>query len=211
MDSMLQQQLQSAWYASAQCSDKEELKDESDVEKSEKEEKLEEDETMEEEGEALLEPISDAEGKDWQSPISDAEEEDWQSQSSHAYAQPTPKPSTKRKYAREVSSREQALLKAEEEVSKAHCTPWQSRGPPGPWSQFCDEADGSQWRGQRYRAGEQRKGDKKGVGRWGNRGGGNREYYREIHSLKGKGGYTLEGATIIVNARYAVRKGKGGY
>ena len=74
---------------------------------------------------------------------------------------------------KQYSDDEILSLAAEAEVAKELGVPWKLRGPPPP-----TEGGPSTWRGQQYRHGS---------GRWGNRGGKYREYYKMLYSGKGKG------------------------
>ena len=97
------------------------------------------------------------------------------------------KPSTKRAHAsmhRVISDEERDHLRRESELSAACGMTWEKRGPPGgPHTKGCDADNNAHWRGQSWRTGENRKGDKQGEPRWGNRGGQHRDYHSAIHKF----------------------------
>ena len=74
---------------------------------------------------------------------------------------------------KQMSDAELIESAAEADVAHELGVPWSERGPVGP-----DQGGPSTWRGQRFRHGTQR---------WGNRGGKYREYYKLLYSGKGKG------------------------
>ena len=61
----------------------------------------------------------------------------------------------------------------EMEVAKACGVPWDIRGPPGP-----QEGGPRSWRGQKFREGSQR---------WANRGGKNKDLWKEYYNMKNRG------------------------
>ena len=76
-------------------------------------------------------------------------------------------------------------MQAEAAVAQEMGVPWQMRGPPG------DPADPhARWRGQRYRP---------ETGKWANRGGENREYYRGYYKGVAEGTQAKAAATRFGN------------
>jgi len=74
-----------------------------------------------------------------------------------------------------ISEEDLQELRHEELLARSHHISWQDRGPPGP-----NQGGPETWRGQRFR---------EGTGKWANRGGQWREYYRGYYSAmaaKGK-------------------------
>ena len=93
-------------------------------------------------------------------------------------------------------------MQAEAAVSQEMGVPWQMRGPPG------DPADPhARWRGQRYRPES---------GKWANRGGENRDYYRGYYKGVAEGAQAKAAATrfgkldaLVFKVNKMVTKGKG--
>ena len=93
----------------------------------------------------------------------------------------------------QISMYNRLMLKAEEKVAHACGFQWQERGPPGPNSGGCDENDTSKWRGQAFRANTQR---------WGNRGGKNADYFKEIHRYQKANGCDYPTAKRTIDEKW---------
>ena len=92
-------------------------------------------------------------------------------------------------------------MQAEGAVSQEMGVPWQMRGPPPP------DDPHARWRGQRYRP---------ETGKWANRGGENREYYRGYYKGVAEGAQAKAAATrfgkldaLVYKVNKMAAKGKG--
>ena len=86
-------------------------------------------------------------------------------------------------------------LAAEGEVARAMGMSWTERGPPGP-----NDGGPSEWRGQQWR---------KGTERWGNRGGVNQQWYQAVYFYKGRGCTYDEAAALAKGNGKGYRKPDG--
>ena len=75
-----------------------------------------------------------------------------------------------------VTDAELSNLRSESAIACEMQLKWQQRGPPS-------TVAGETWRGQKFR----QTGGENGLGRWGNSGGQNKEFWRRYYQAKGKG------------------------